>query len=56
MSFQRTNINESLDDYIDELAAAFENKPRGWDEEDELETEEDDDLEDLVDELWSLSF
>jgi hypothetical protein len=37
MSLQRTSVNESLDNYIDDLAAAFENKPRGWDEEDSLE-------------------
>ena len=58
MTLYRTNVNESLDDYIDDLAAAFENKPRSWDEEDSLEDfeEEDDDIEDIVDGLWRLSF
>jgi len=58
MTLYRTNVNESLDDYIDDLATAFENKPRSWDEEDGLEDyeEEDDDIEDIVDGLWRLSF
>ena len=58
MSLYRTNVNESLDDYIDDLAAAFENKPRSWDEEDSLEDfeEEEEEIEDMVDGLWRLSF
>lgn len=58
MSLQRTSVNESLDNYIDELAAAFENKPRSWDEEDSLEDfeEEEEEIEDMVDGLWRLSF
>ena len=58
MSLQRTSVNESLDNYIDDLAAAFENKPRGWDEEDSLEDyeEEEEEIEDMVDGLWKLSF
>jgi len=58
MSLQRTSVNESLDNYIDELAAAFENKPRSWDEEDSLEDfeEEEEEIEDMVDALWRLSF
>ena len=58
MNLQRTSVNESLDNYIDDLAAAFENKPRGWEEEDELEgyEEEEEEIEDMVDGLWKLSF
>ena len=60
MSLQRTSVNESLDNYIDELAAAFENKPREWDEDDSLEgydeEEEEEEIEDLVSGLWRLSF
>ena len=58
MTLQRTSVNESLDNYIDELAAAFENKPRSWDEEDSLEDfeEEEEEIEDMVDGLWRLSF
>ncbi len=58
MSLQRTSVNESLDNYIDELAAAFENKPRSWDEEDSLEDfeEEEEEIEDMVDGLWRLTF
>ena len=58
MSLQRTSVNESLDNYIDELAAAFENKPRSWDEDDSLEgyEEEEEEIEDLVSGLWRLSF
>ena len=58
MSLQRTSVNESLDNYIDDLAAAFENKPRSWDEEDSLEDfeEEEEEIEDMVDGLWRLSF
>ena len=58
MTLYRTNVNESLDDYIDDLAAAFENKPRSWDEEDSLEDfeEEEEEIEDMVDALWRLSF
>ena len=58
MSLQRTSVNESLDNYIDELAAAFENKPRSWDEEDSLEDfeEEEEEIEDMVDALWRLTF
>ena len=58
MSLQRTSGNESLDNYIDDLAAAFESKPRGWEEEDELEgyEEEEEEIEDMVDGLWKLSF
>ena len=58
MSLQRTSVNESLDNYIDDLAAAFESKPRGWEEEDSLEDyeEEEEEIEDMVDGLWKLSF
>ena len=58
MSLQRTSVNESLDNYIDELAAAFENKPRSWDEDDSLEgyEEEEEEIEDMVGALWRLSF
>ena len=58
MTLQRTSVNESLDNYIDDLAAAFENKPRSWDEEDSLEDfeEEEEEIEDMVDGLWRLSF
>ena len=58
MTLYRTNVNESLDDYIDDLATAFENKPRAWDEEDSLEDfeEEEEEIEDMVDGLWRLSF
>ena len=58
MTLQRTSVNESLDNYIDDLAAAFENKPRSWDEEDSMEDfeEEEEEIEDMVDGLWRLSF
>ena len=58
MTLQRTSVNESLDNYIDDLAAAFENKPRSWDEEDSLEDfeEEEEEIEDMVDALWRLTF
>ena len=59
MTLQRTSVNESLDNYIDDLAAAFENKPRSWDEDDSLEgyqEEEEEEIEDMVDALWRLSF
>ena len=60
MSLQRTSVNESLDNYIDDLAAAFENKPRSWDEEDSLEDfeeeEEEEEVEDMLDGLWKLTF
>ena len=58
MSLQRTSVNESLDNYIDELAAAFENKPRSWDEDDSLEDfeEEEEEVEDMLDGLWKLTF
>ena len=59
MNLQRTSVNESLDNYIDELAAAFENKPRSWDEDDSLEDfeeEEEEQVEDMLDGLWKLTF
>ena len=45
MSLQRTSVNESLDNYIDELAAAFETKPRSWDEDDSLDDFEEEEEE-----------
>jgi len=60
MSIRRTSVTFDLGAHIDDLAVAFDNKPREWDEEDELEEEEEeeeeDDIEDLVSDLWRLSF
>tara|TARA_R110001583_G_scaffold122135_2_gene273388 strand:+ start:344 stop:547 length:204 start_codon:yes stop_codon:yes gene_type:complete len=58
MSIRRTSVTFDLAAHIDDLAVAFDNKPREWDEEDELEEEEEeeDDIEDLVSDLWQLSF
>jgi len=59
MSIRRTSVTFDLGAHIDDLAVAFDSKPREWDEEDELEEEEEeeeDDIEDLVSDLWRLSF
>ena len=58
MSIRRTSVTFDLANHIDDLAVAFDNKPREWDEEDELEEDEgeEDEVEDLLSDLWKLSF
>ena len=64
MSIRRTNVTFDLGAHIDDLAVAFDGSPREWDEDDELEDDSDvdaiddeaDTIEDLVTDLWKLSF
>ena len=58
MSIRRTSVTFDLANHIDDLAVAFDNKPREWDEEDELEEDEgeEDEVEDHLSDLWQLSF